>query len=207
MINFTPNAKEKIRIILKDKDPKKWGVQLRYEDGFYSDLIPIDLQTVSQDQSVQIYKKKKLLLEVEDFKLVVAKAQEAKLEGATIDYIDGGILRGVFEVTLKRPEAEGAADHRAGSHLDFSNPQIKKISELLEQEINPAIASHGGTAELVDVKDNYVYLRMGGGCQGCASSAATLKAGIEMRIKEEVPEIIAVIDQTDHAAGENPYFK
>ena len=203
MIQFTPNAKEKIRIILQDKDSKKWGVKLRYEDGFYTDLIPVDLQTLSDEEAVQVYKKKKLLLEVEDFRLVLDRSQEAKLEGATVDYIDGGLLRGVFEITLKTAENSAAP----GAHLNLGNPQIRKIKDLLENEINPAIASHGGTAELVDVKDNYVYLKMGGGCQGCASSAATLKAGIEMRIKEEVPEIIAVIDQTDHAAGENPYFK
>lgn len=204
MIHFTPNAKEKIRLILQEKDLKKWGAKIRYEDGFYTDLIPVDLQTVSETEAIIPYKKKKLLMEVDDFKVVVDKATEQKLEEASIDYIDGGILRGVFEVTLKKPEGDSAS---SVSRADLSNPQVKRIKDLLDNEINPAIASHGGTAELVDVKDNYVYLKMGGGCQGCASSSATLKAGIEMRIKEEVPEIIAVIDQTDHDAGTNPYFK
>lgn len=59
---------------------------------------------------------------------------------------------------------------------------------------------------LADVKDNMVYLQMGGGCQGCGMADVTLKQGIEMMISEEVPELVDIIDVTDHAAGQNPYF-
>jgi Fe-S cluster biogenesis protein NfuA len=58
---------------------------------------------------------------------------------------------------------------------------------------------------LIDVKENMVYLQMGGGCQGCGMADVTLKQGIEMMIREEVPEIVDIIDVTDHAAGQNPY--
>jgi Fe/S biogenesis protein NfuA len=118
-----------------------------------------------------------------------------------VDYIDGGILRGVFEVTHKKDTSQPS------SGLDPSNPQVKKIQDLLTREINPAIASHGGFAELLGVKDNQVYLRLAGGCQGCGMADVTLKQGIELRIKEEVPEIVDVIDQTNHAGGTNPYFQ
>jgi Fe/S biogenesis protein NfuA len=81
-----------------------------------------------------------------------------------------------------------------------------KVQELIDSSINPAVAGHGGWVELLDVKDNTVYLQMGGGCQGCGAADITLKAGIERLIKEEIPEINEVLDATDHAAGSNPYY-
>ena len=81
-----------------------------------------------------------------------------------------------------------------------------KVQDLVDTSINPAIAAHGGWVELLDVKDSVVYLQMGGGCQGCGAADITLKAGIERLIKEEIPEITEVLDTTDHAAGENPFY-
>jgi len=81
-----------------------------------------------------------------------------------------------------------------------------KVQELLESTINPAVAGHGGFVQLIEVKDNKVYVQMGGGCQGCGAADITLKAGIERLIKEEIPEIEEVLDTTDHASGENPYY-
>ena len=81
-----------------------------------------------------------------------------------------------------------------------------RVQELLESTINPAVAGHGGFVQLIEVKDNKVYVQMGGGCQGCGAADITLKAGIERLIKEEIPEIEEVLDTTDHASGENPYY-
>jgi Fe/S biogenesis protein NfuA len=81
-----------------------------------------------------------------------------------------------------------------------------KVQELIETMINPAVAGHGGFVELIDVQDNRVYLQMGGGCQGCGAADITLKSGIERLIKEEIPEVVEVLDTTDHAAGSNPYY-
>lgn len=82
----------------------------------------------------------------------------------------------------------------------------EKVQNLLDTAINPAVASHGGYVQLLDVKDNVVYLQMGGGCQGCGAADITLKQGIERMIREEVPEVAEVLDVTDHAAGANPYY-
>src|SRR5438034_1386562 len=76
-----------------------------------------------------------------------------------------------------------------------------KVQELIDTMINPAVAGHGGYVELIDVQDNRVYLQMGGGCQGCGAADVTLKAGIERLIKDELPEVLEVLDTTDHAAG------
>lgn len=80
------------------------------------------------------------------------------------------------------------------------------VERLFESHINPALASHGGHARLVKVEDRDVYLEMGGGCQGCTSSQATLRKGIEMAIRQAVPHVREVIDVTDHTAGANPYY-
>jgi Fe-S cluster biogenesis protein NfuA len=80
------------------------------------------------------------------------------------------------------------------------------ISDLLNREINPAVASHGGWVELIDVKKNNVYLRLGGGCQGCGAADVTLKQGIAKAIRGLVPAIGEILDTTDHAAGRNPYY-
>ena len=66
--------------------------------------------------------------------------------------------------------------------------------------------AHGGRVRLVDVKDGQVYLAFGGGCHGCGLVDVTLKQGIERRIREAVPEVVGVVDTTDHSAGENPYY-
>lgn len=82
----------------------------------------------------------------------------------------------------------------------------EKVENVLEIEINPSVASHGGVVNLVDVRGNTVYLQMGGGCQGCSSASATLKSGVEVAIRRAVPGVGEILDQTDHAAGRNPYY-
>jgi Fe/S biogenesis protein NfuA len=82
----------------------------------------------------------------------------------------------------------------------------EKVQELIDTMINPAVAGHGGYIELLDVKEGTAYIRMSGGCQGCGAADMTLKGGIERLIFEEIPEITEVLDVTDHAAGENPYY-
>ncbi len=80
------------------------------------------------------------------------------------------------------------------------------ISDLLNREINPAVAAHGGYVELIDVKKNNVFIRMGGGCQGCGAADVTLRQGIEKAIRGLVPRVGEILDTTDHAAGRNPYY-
>ena len=83
----------------------------------------------------------------------------------------------------------------------------EKIQYLIDHKINPGVAAHAGFVELIDVKDNNVYIRLGGGCQGCGAADFTLRQGIENIIRHEVPEIRLILDITDHAAGMNPYYR
>jgi Fe-S cluster biogenesis protein NfuA len=87
-----------------------------------------------------------------------------------------------------------------------SEQQFEIVQRLIDEEINPAVAAHGGHFTLLDVRENRVFVKLGGGCQGCGMVDATLRQGVEQRLKQVLPEIVALIDVTDHAAGENPYY-
>jgi Fe/S biogenesis protein NfuA len=94
-----------------------------------------------------------------------------------------------------------------GAMAELTGPVAERVQTVLAQQINPAIASHGGYAELVAVEGGTAYLRLGGGCQGCGMAQVTLSQGIEQAIKAAVPEITTILDVTDHASGDNPYYE
>ena len=81
-----------------------------------------------------------------------------------------------------------------------------KVQRVLDTQINPGVAGHGGQVDLLDVKGNAIYIKMGGGCQGCGMASVTLKQGIEKSIRQYVPEVTDIFDTTDHASGRNPYY-
>jgi Fe-S cluster biogenesis protein NfuA len=83
---------------------------------------------------------------------------------------------------------------------------LRKLEILFDEQVRPALAAHGGNVEIVDLDNNKLFLRLQGGCQGCSSSTATLKEGIQTLVKQNFPEITDVIDLTDHQTGENPYM-
>ena len=88
-----------------------------------------------------------------------------------------------------------------------SDAEIREdVQSLLEDEVNPAVQRHGGKISLVDVKGAVVYITMGGGCQGCGAASVTLKQGVEVMIREQIPEVVQIVDATDHASGKNPFY-
>jgi len=129
-----------------------------------------------------------------EFKVCWDKASAPFMEGASVDFIDE--LSGAgFKI-----DAPGAYPPKP------SGPLAEKVMKVIEERINPGLASHGGMIMLEGIKDNNVFLRFGGGCQGCGMANVTLKQGVEVMLKEEVPEIVAVKDVTDHSDGDNPYY-
>ena len=82
----------------------------------------------------------------------------------------------------------------------------ESVQQVLDTEINPSVAEHGGMVKLIDVKENVVYIQMGGGCQGCGQADVTLKYGIETAIRAAIDGVGDILDVTDHAAGRNPYY-
>jgi Fe/S biogenesis protein NfuA len=127
-----------------------------------------------------------------------------KIRGAVLDVHEGGM---VIENPNHPPAPSGASPAMAGPPIDLSGDVAQRVLQVLEQQINPSIAAHGGRADLVAVEDTSAYLRLSGGCAGCGMAAVTLSQGIEVALRESVPEITRVIDVTDHAAGTNPYYE
>ncbi len=115
------------------------------------------------------------------------------------------ILPAIREPLLSTQPAVSAAAIEA-AQLSPQADMAEAIEALLEQHINPALASHGGFVTLVKVDNKDVYIEMGGGCQGCAASQMTMKNGVETAIREICPDVGEIIDVTDHAAGTNPYY-
>ena len=133
-----------------------------------------------------------------DLTIVVQEQFMPRLEGATVDFVQR-VNESGFEVKL------AAAAQPAAPTLE--GPLAERVKTVLDAEINPAIASHGGTITLVGVEDTEIYLEMGGGCQGCAMSRMTLRQGVERMVRQAVPEVTVIHDVTDHASGENPFFR
>ncbi|MDQ2647943.1 MAG: NifU family protein [Actinomycetota bacterium] len=134
-----------------------------------------------------------------DLPVIVPVGSIEQLQGATLDVPAGGGPG----LVLRNPNRP---DPLSGKHLELTGDIAEKVQQLLTQQINPGLASHGGFAELKGVEDTVVYVTMGGGCQGCAVSAMTLRDGIARSIKDAIPEVTDVIDTTDHEAGENPFY-
>jgi Fe/S biogenesis protein NfuA len=123
-----------------------------------------------------------------------------RLRGATLDLPSNAAQGGLV---IKNPNRPDMLD---GKQLELNGTSAEKLQQLLDQQINPSLAAHGGFAELVGVDAATAYITMGGGCQGCSMSAATLREGITVMIGQAIPEITEVIDATDHSAGQNPFY-
>ena len=125
-----------------------------------------------------------------------------RLRGSTLDVPSMPGQGGLVIRNPNRPNPLGDM-----GRLELTGGIAEKVQQLLDVSINPALASHGGYASLVEVRgEDTVVVTMGGGCQGCAMSQATLSDGIRRAIMEAIPEVGEVIDVTDHDAGENPYY-
>lgn len=102
---------------------------------------------------------------------------------------------------------ERAVGDSLSVHVPSETELRARVQAVLDEQVNPVIAGHGGGVEILDVRDNVLYLTMRGGCQGCGLKDMTLKHGVEAAVRDEVPEIGAIFDLTDHAAGKNPWRK
>ena len=137
-------------------------------------------------------------LECEGFNLYVEEASTQWLDAAEIDFTTnaaGG------QLTIKAPNIKGKIP---GADASI----IERVRHVLESEVNPMLAAHGGRVSLVEVDgDGVVVLKFGGGCHGCGMVETTVRDGIEQTLKQRIPEITAVRDATDHSSGEAPYIK
>ena len=186
LIQLTPIAKERVKSIIDSEDLEVEGLRVSITGRTASTFeysLGLEVELHPDD----------VVIDLGDLKVLVDSQSMDSLKGSIIDYVEDLNASG-FRVD--NPNQPTWDDSRA-----------QKIQELIDTRINPSVASHGGNIQLLDVTEDSVYVHMGGGCQGCGQATATLKQGVQAMIQEEFPEIVNVIDTTDHAAGTNPYYQ
>ncbi len=187
MITFTDVAKSKVVELMKAE--KQDGLALymsitgRGQGGFQTELHFAEENEKGDDDTV---------VDAGSFKVYIDAKSTESLKGAEVDYVDAS-PEGGFKVKNLNPL--------------WSDPKAMAVQEVIDGRINPGVESHGGWVTLLDVKEDIAYIALGGGCQGCGMVDVTLKQGIEVMIKEAVPEIRQIMDTTDHANGSNPFYQ
>jgi Fe-S cluster biogenesis protein NfuA len=107
------------------------------------------------------------------------------------------------------PELTGVrlvGPHAEPPPADHGQSLADRVRGVLEAEINPVVAAHGGRVTLVEVDQGWARIRLEGGCQGCSLAEVTVRQGIEPLLRARVPELVGLADVTDHAAGTTPFF-
>lgn len=135
--------------------------------------------------------------------IIVSTHDEPNLKGAVLTKSRNLLKPGL---TVDNPNTPSPAISIGMEPGDLSGPLAERVVQVVDEAINPSIDSHGGQAQVVKVEDGVVYIRLAGGCQGCGMANVTLTQGIERTLVELIPEINKVVDVTDHAQGENPYY-
>jgi Fe/S biogenesis protein NfuA len=201
MIQITEVARKKVEALVKDQEAeRKTKIEgLRLTMKAAAAKIEYSLAFVEAGKA----KAGDFMTETGGLRLFMEARDAEFLEDVKIDFITNLDQTG-FKVENPKAPKPAPSLPESGPHLD--GPEAKAIKHLLDTEINPQVAGHGGVISLVGVQDHIAYLRLGGGCHGCGSAEATLKQGVIVAIKKAVPEIIDVFDVTDHAGGKNPYF-
>ena len=120
-------------------------------------------------------------------------------ERKNVSYLEGTIIEINEEGDLEARNPQLSITKLSGSLED-------QIQLMLDEQVNPMLASHGGNVMLEGIKDSAAYVRFGGGCQGCSMIDTTVKQGVEVMLKEAIPELVGVFDITDHSEGESPFF-
>jgi len=161
------------------------GVQFTYELSFLS------VAEAGDDRVIERHG---------DLALIFPVADIEKLVGSSLSLTDDGLA-------MNNPNAPASPEMGAAPKGDLTGPLADQVQEVLREQVNPAIASHGGAAELVSVEGSTAYLKLMGGCQGCGMAQVTLKQGIERILLESIPELSEVIDVTDHASGTDPFYQ
>jgi len=186
LLTVTPDAREKIEGVRTFNDFPDAVLRVRVvgrEGPRFQYQIALEDPRDRTDDDLSV--------ETGGLTVVVDPKSAVDLAGASIDLdpaVTGGGLR------IDNPN-EG-----------WQDPVARAVQDVLDRQINPGVGSHGGMVSLVDVRDGTAYMRFGGGCQGCAAVDVTLKQGVETAIRSAVPSISAIVDVTDHEAGDNPYY-
>lgn len=191
MIHFTDRAQEMVRTFLDQSADEDLALRIAMDGSPVSPKFDLTLVGAAELGEEEV------MVDGGGFAVFVQNSDAETLEGATVDYVES-VNESGFEV---RPMKA-----RSGPRKPPSGPIADRVRDVLDSQVNPAIAAHGGMISLVDVEETDVYVEMSGGCQGCTLSRMTLRQGVERMLREAVPELTAVHDVTDHASGDNPYL-
>lgn len=195
MLSFTDRAREMVQSFIDQSDGALSYLRI---SSHGSPAAPqFELTLVGEDER----ESSEAEIDQDGFTVLIPETSLDSLRDATVDFVER-VNESGFEV---RPAEAGAGapekpEPPTGELAD-------RVRDVLDSQVNPAIASHGGAISLVDVQDTEIFLEMSGGCQGCAMSRMTLRQGVERMLRQAVPELTAVHDITDHASGVNPYFQ
>lgn len=184
---ISSTAKEQILAKLKEADRGQRALRVRIT-GWTADDFEYRLEVMP----VEMIEDDDLLIEDEDLPIVLAHDSIDRLKGGELKFEDSAMGAG-FSIDNPNPV--------------WTDPLEKKVQSVLDQSINPGIAAHGGKVMLHRIEDGTALVEFSGGCQGCGLSSVTLKQGVNRAILDQIPEIAEVVDITDHAAGENPFYK
>jgi Fe/S biogenesis protein NfuA len=194
MIIFTDRAREMVQSFLDQNEGEELALRIGMNGSPVSPAFDLTLVNLADQADEEI------MVDGGGFAVLLREADAETLEGATVDYVER-VNESGFEVRpAKLPTAS------AGQRGVPTGEIADRVRSVLDTQVNPAIAAHGGMISLVDIEDTDVYVEMSGGCQGCALSRMTLRQGVERMLREAVPELTAVHDVTDHASGDNPYL-
>lgn len=205
LVTLTDEARIVVRdAIAREPDPEHLALWLEVrgvQDGaFIYDLYFQAIADAVEEDVVQ---------HDDELPVVVPAGSVDRLRGARLEWSEDG-AGGLVLVNPNTPTPEEAAPGVPPEVLaaGLDGPLATRVAVVLEDVVNPSIAGHGGRSDLVamDEAEGVAYLRLSGGCQGCAMSRMTLTQGIEVALRDEVPELTRVVDVTDHGDGENPYY-
>lgn len=202
VLEVTPRALEAVlEIRSQETDPDKLALWIEISgvnDNNYSyDVYFQNRSDAATDDAVVVLK---------DIDVVIPSKSISQIVGSKLDLGGEDGSGGLMILNPNSPTLPPSTLPPELQNADLTTPLAQKVIQVLQEEINPAIAAHGGRADLVAVADSVAYLKLSGGCQGCGMASVTLSQGIEVAIKEAVPEIVSVADVTDHMSGSNPFY-
>jgi len=199
ILSVTDAALEKVlEIRAGEEEPGSLGLRVEITGSYGTDYTyDLAFETVADMVDDHVH------YSIGDLAVMIPEGSIDQLSGSTLDLPANA---GQGGLVLRNPNK---VDPLAGLDLELEGSIAEKVTTLLEAAINPGLAAHGGFATLVGVDEETrnVYVTMGGGCQGCSMSQATLVDGIAATMAEAIPEINEVIDATDHSAGSSPFYK
>jgi len=192
VVTFSDTASERIRNYIEEDDTPRLAVRVSVQSA--SPIAPeYEMALIEPDE----WREEDVSFDGGGFEVVIDPESAKILRGTTIDWVESLHGSGFkFENPNLRP---------LGSE-PLEGPLVDRVKRIIDERVNPGVAMHGGRVALVDIRENVVYVSMGGGCQGCGMAGVTLTQGIKEMIKEAAPEVVDVRDVTDHASGANPYY-